>query len=459
MGEAYLRAYIGALVAAAVALAGSWIYWYGLEVEPRFVVGVLIFATFILLSDIFPIRVSGHTTLGVWDVGMVIAVAMLGPTWAAIAALPSALFVGRLNWLRTTYEMSHNVIVVHLAGIAFSLASAPLMFGNPVSTTQAVYGSFVAGLVLLTANKTITIALLKVKYDQSVRETWEKDLNPYLVSDAVNVLTASLGVMALMIYGPVAAIVVVAGSVGSQALIYRSREQVQENRRLKERVRSLEEALNISNMTFGAMVIEDLGRRDGYTHRHAAATARYAADIARELRLDEGRVERLRVAGLLHNVGMFSLPDEILLAEGKLNSIAQSELAEHPIRGEVAFASVPEFREMAGWVRWHHERVDGRGYPDRLRGPWIPLEAKILAVAQAYAAMILDKPRRPGLSPREARERLSAGIDTEFDGVVVRAFLRVLDTESEGYRMADDDRFLFPAPRDAEPPESGARDS
>jgi HD-GYP domain-containing protein (c-di-GMP phosphodiesterase class II) len=196
------------------------------------------------------------------------------------------------------------------------------------------------------------------------------------------------------------------------------------------------------------MIIQDLGRRDGYTHRHAAATAVYASDLGREMKLDDTRAERLRMVGLLHNIGLFGLPEELLLATGKLNSIAQSQLAEHPARGEKALAAIPEFEEMAGWVRWHHERPDGRGYPDKLRGSWIPLEAKILAVAQAYAAMVLDQPRRPGMRSAGAREVLSAGIDTEFDGVVVRAFLRILDTESEGYRMADDYRFVFPAPEE-----------
>ncbi|MEJ7633059.1 MAG: HD domain-containing phosphohydrolase, partial [Rubrobacteraceae bacterium] len=190
----------------------------------------------------------------------------------------------------------------------------------------------------------------------------------------------------------------------------------------------------------------DLGRRDGYTHRHAAATAVYAADLGREMKLDETCVGRLRMAGLLHNIGMFGLPEELLLATGKLNSIARQQLDEHPARGEEALAAVSEFEEVASWVRWHHERPDGRGYPDKLRGSWIPSEAKILSVAQAYAAMVLDQPQRPGMPPAEAREKLAAGLDTEFDGVVLRAFLRILDTESEGYRMADDHRFIFPGP-------------
>ena len=69
-------------------------------------------------------------------------------------------------------------------------------------------------------------------------------------------------------------------------------------------------------------------------------------------------------------------------------------------------------------------------------------------MAQAYAAMVLDGPRRPGVTPEVARRELSGAVDTQFDGLVVRAFLRILDTESEGYRMADDHRFVFPAPGD-----------
>jgi HD-GYP domain-containing protein (c-di-GMP phosphodiesterase class II) len=355
---------------------------------------------------------------------------------------------GRKDWLRTAYETSCVVIEVYLAGIVFSLATEPLILvEEPESTVPVVYAAFASGSTMLFVNTALTAGLLRVKYRQRLGEIWSEAVEPYLLSHAVAVLTAGLGALILLTHGPLAAVVVVAGSVGSQVLVYRSRDQVAENRGLRERVRSLEESLAISNTVFGTMVIEDLGRRDGYTHRHAAATAVYAADLAREMKLDDVRAERLRMAGLLHNVGMFSLPEELLTATGRLNSIAQGRLAEHPARGEEALAAVPEFADMASWVRWHHERPDGRGYPDKLRGAWIPLEAKILAVAQAYAAAVLDGPSRPGVSPAEARGTLSAGADTEFDRVVVRAFLRILDTESEGYRMADDHRFAFPAPR------------
>jgi HD-GYP domain-containing protein (c-di-GMP phosphodiesterase class II) len=450
LGEAYLKTYVGTLVAFAASLAATWIYWYGLVLDPPFILAAAIFAAFFLLSDVFSVRINEGLTINVSDIGLILAVITLGPVWAAMAAVPADIFVARRDWLRATYEISHSVTIIFLAGVVFSFASEPLLLGEPEPLPAVLYGTFVAGTTLVVASKALYSVLTRIKFNEALQETWKETLQPYLLPDAINVLTAGAGALALVQYGPLAALIVVAGSVASEALLYRSREQIKENEDLRARVGSLEEALATSNTTFGTMIIQDLGRRDGYTHRHAAATSVYAADLAREMKLDDTRAEKLRMAGLLHNIGLFGMSEELLLATGKLNSVAQHHLAEHPARGEKALAAIPEFEEMASWVRWHHERPDGRGYPDKLRGSWIPLEAKILAVAEAYAAMVLDQPRRPGMGFAKARETLSARIDTEFDGVVVRAFLRILDTESDGYRMADDHRFVFPAPEERE---------
>jgi hypothetical protein len=446
LSETNLKSYIAVLAAFAVALTASWIYWYGVAVGPRFILGAAVFAVLLLLADFFPVRIGERWDLSTVEIGLIASVIVLGPFWAVIAALPYVVRGGGRDWLRTAYEASCVAIEAYLAGLIFHFASGPLVTGGPESTAPVVYATFASGVMLLGVNNALNAGVLKVKYGQGFEESWKEFVEPYLLPHAIAILTVGLGILVLLTHGPVAALVVVAGSLASQVLLYRSREQAKENRELRARVGSLEEALTTSNTTFGTMVIRDLGARDGYTDRHAAATATYAADLAREMKLDDARVGRLRMAGLLHNIGLFGLPEDLLLATGKLNSIAQSRLAEHASRGEEALAAVPEFEEMASWVRWHHERPDGRGYPDKLRGPWIPLEARILAVAQAYAAMVLDQPRRPGMESVEAREKLSAGIDTEFDGVVVRALLRLLDTESEGYRRADDHRFVFPVP-------------
>jgi predicted membrane protein len=333
LSDVKVKTYVAVLAAFATASAASWVYSYGFELDPRFAIGALIFAGTVVLGDRFPIHVGGRNTVGVWDIGLVVAVVALGPTWAAIAALPSALYVGRRNWFRTAYEISHSITMVYLAGMVFSFASTPLLPGTTAPTAQVVYGTFATGVTLVVANKAINSVLLKIKYDRPFQDTYKELMEPYLLSDAINVLTAGLSVLALLSRGPLAALVVVAGSIGSQVLVYRSREQMRENDELRTRVGSLEEAIATSNNTFGTMIIQDLGRRDGYTHRHAAATAVYAADLAREMKLDDTRAEQLRMAGLLHNIGLFGLPEELLLVTGKLNSIAQSRLAEHPARG------------------------------------------------------------------------------------------------------------------------------
>jgi hypothetical protein len=254
--EVYLRSYVGVLLAAALTLAASWAYWHGIAFGVNLAVGTIVLAGLVLLGDVFPLRVSDKSAIGVWDVGLVLAVVTLGPTWAAIAALPSALFVGRRDWLRTAYEIGHSTTIVYLAGIVFSFASdTPLLLGSTAPTAQIVYGTFATGLTLLAANRLVAAILLKIKYGQGLHETWTEDTQPYVLSDALNILTAGSGALALVVFGPVAgpvaALVLLGGTIGSQVLVYRAREQVKKNEELCERIDSLEGALATSNHTFG----------------------------------------------------------------------------------------------------------------------------------------------------------------------------------------------------------------
>ncbi len=118
-------------------------------------------------------------------------------------------------------------------------------------------------------------------------------------------------------------------------------------------------------------------------------------------------------------------------------------LRDHAKHGERILSAVPQFGDAARWVRWHHEREDGTGYPDRLRGEWTLLEAKILAAASPYASLVLDGPTKPRLSPQEARRELTGLAGNALDQMVVMVLLRVLDDRGEGYAAADD-RFAFP---------------
>lgn len=414
-----LKNHAAVLSALALTLAASWIYWYGLRYDPRLLTGAAVATALLIPGAALSGRRAGP---GGDAVILSLSVVFLGPTWAAAAAAPHAALAERADPLRTLCRAGRSVTAAHLAGMPFfGLAPGPLLTSSPGSAAEAALGAATAAAVFLVSDAAISGIL-------SGRPPPRAELAAtHLLPGALCILTAGLTVPALLGYGPAAAAgVLAAGYAGSELPALRARRRAGRVEELEERVKSLEESLMLSGALLGGLLMRELGRRDGYAHRHAAATAVYAQDIARELGLDEERIRRLRLAALLHNIGLSGAPEDP---------------RRHPVEGEKILSAVPGFREISTWVRWHHERPDGRGYPDGLRGPWIPPEARIISVAEAYAAMVLDRPGRPGMSYEQARSELNAGLDTRFDGGVARAFLRILETETEGYRRAGTPRF------------------
>ena len=165
--------------------------------------------------------------------------------------------------------------------------------------------------------------------------------------------------------------------------------------------------------------------RDAWTHAHSETVARYAAAIASHLGLDGDQVEEVRIAGLLHDVGKVGVPDSVLHKPGPLDDAEWDEMRRHPAIG-ARILTHPALADVREWVLRHHERPDGRGYPDGLEGVDIPLGARILAVADAYEAMTADRPYRDRLSSKAARAELTRGRGTQFDAEVVDAFLASL---------------------------------
>ena len=173
---------------------------------------------------------------------------------------------------------------------------------------------------------------------------------------------------------------------------------------------------------------EALDIRDTGTAQHSRTVGRYAEMMARELRLDPAVIERVRLAGILHDVGKIGVPDAILGKRGPLTPSEWLEMRKHPEIGARILAS-PYFDDLRVWVLAHHERPDGRGYPFGLAGDDIPVEARILAVADAYEAMTTDRVYRPSLGEEAAREELRRCAGTQFDERVVDAFLNALSRE------------------------------
>ena len=176
------------------------------------------------------------------------------------------------------------------------------------------------------------------------------------------------------------------------------------------------------------LLAETLDLRDAGTADHSRTVGAFAGDTAAALGLPPERVETIRAAGVLHDLGKLAIRDATLHKPGKLDDEEWQEIRRHPEVG----AQILEHAglgDLAAWVRGHHERIDGRGYPDGLAGESIPLEARILAVADAYEAMIADRPYRAGMPADEARAELRRCAGTQFDSAVVTAFLGTLENE------------------------------
>lgn len=193
---------------------------------------------------------------------------------------------------------------------------------------------------------------------------------------------------------------------------------------------TLEDAGGASSEQLAAAMLlaETLDLRDVATARHSETVGRYAELIAQELALPPDHVVRVRVAGVLHDIGKLGISDAVLLKPGRLEKHEWDEIKRHPELG-ARILEHANLRDVASWVLSHHERIDGAGYPRNLAGDEIPLEGRILAVADAYEAMTADRPYRSALGADEARAELRRGAGTQFDPSVVAAFEFVLDAE------------------------------
>ena len=169
---------------------------------------------------------------------------------------------------------------------------------------------------------------------------------------------------------------------------------------------------------------EALDVRDSGTATHCQRVGRLAELTARELGLPPEAVERIRLAGILHDVGRVALPDSVVSKQGPLTDAEWAWVRAHPAIGARMVATT-EYDDIRSWILFHHERPDGHGYPEGRRED-VPLEAAIIAVADAYEAMTSERPYRPALAPEEAADELRREAGRQFHPDVVEALLRAV---------------------------------
>lgn len=166
--------------------------------------------------------------------------------------------------------------------------------------------------------------------------------------------------------------------------------------------------------------------KDPYTKGHSTSVSRYSEALARALNLPEVDVERIKIGAMLHDIGKIGIPEDVLKKPGKLDDEEYEIMKQHPTIGaEKVLAPNEALREFIPIVKHHHERLDGKGYPDKLKGEEIPLEARIVSVADAYHALVSDRPYRKGMPIEKACAILQEGAGTQWDSDLIRTFISI----------------------------------
>jgi len=166
--------------------------------------------------------------------------------------------------------------------------------------------------------------------------------------------------------------------------------------------------------------------KDTYTKGHSTSVSRYAEALARAINLPEKEVERITLGALLHDVGKIGIPENVLRKPTHLSEEEWEVMKQHPVIGaEKVLLPNEALRDLIPMVKYHHEHWDGTGYPEKLKGEEIPYSARIVSIADAFHALISDRPYRKGLSVQKACEILKMGSGIQWDSTLVRQFIQI----------------------------------
>jgi putative nucleotidyltransferase with HDIG domain len=411
----------GTLVTAALTSDASDWEPYGL---------VVVLLGLAIVSDLLALQHASQRITGAFF-ALVLAMALCGPAPAVLIGFVSVLIDSlrnRLAWHKLLANLTvYSAIPLVIALGIEALESVTDMETNNLTFAFVVFGAFVLANVLNFAMISFDISVhLGIPVSRQVREIFV----PVLPSELAGaVLTVSIAILyretSLAALALLALVLVV--------FQYLIRELLRSQRRAEELA-----ALQLGVL---ASMLETLALRDRMTARHSAAVARYAHALAEAHGCSREQQDLAHTAGLLHDIGKFSFPDSILLAEQPLSDEDWRIVRRHPEEGARVVARMEAYGPVADIILGHHERWDGKGYPRALVGEAIPLLARVVMIADAYDVMIArDSYRRPRTSS-EAVLELRRVSGQQFDPELVETFVKLLADRGLRFQHADDADF------------------
>jgi putative nucleotidyltransferase with HDIG domain len=298
-------------------------------------------------------------------------------------------------------------------------------------------------LVVLTATllnylttSVLIAGVIRLSSEQSARNVWFERfywLWPYYVILGLVAYTLALGYLSSGLTGVLVFLIpLLMLRVSQTEYIKRTESMVVQLRTANTELIERSNEISASNEGLILALSRASDLRDPFVHGHALHVVRYAVLIAEELGLPAEQVETIRHAGLLHDIGKIGIPETILFKPGKLTKEEYELMKQHAALGAALVNEIESLQPLAPFIRHHHEHYNGRGYPAGLAGAAIPLEARILSVADAVEAMASDRPYRKALTPEAILEELQKHSGTQFDPSVVDAFTHVIKAQGEG---------------------------
>ena len=208
-------------------------------------------------------------------------------------------------------------------------------------------------------------------------------------------------------------------------------QEVEKQTKVAEARRQKVERLSLQIMSTLAATID---AKDKYTNGHSARVAEYAREIAKRVGKSAQEQEDIYYVGLLHDIGKIGIPGEIINKTSRLSDEEYETIKAHPIIGNNILKNISELQDIGVGARWHHERYDGKGYPDRLKGDEIPEVARIIGVADAYDAMTSRRSYRDVMPQEIVRDEIEKGKGSQFDPYFADVMIALIDEDTE-YKM------------------------
>lgn len=394
--------------------------------------GVLL--AFSLFSDLTAVSTSSRLKVSGSFLALVLAMVLLGGTPAAIMGV-ATITGGWLRWRDSWHDFLNNTATYAVFPLAGGIAFHGAIGAIEISPSEPAYYALVFALfqVALAINFLMIAGygayVERVRFSEKLRV-----LPPVLPSEIASGMMAvgvayiydQVGLAAIALFGVV--LVTFQYLLGQLLLSQQRAEEL--GRRTKQ----------LASFQVGMLsaLLRTLDLRDEMTARHSASVARYSRAIAKEAGLSPRQQELVHVAGLLHDIGKFILPDKILKANVPLTEEDWMLIRRHPAQGARVVSAVDGYGPIAEVILAHHERIDGQGYPRGLKGDEIPELARIIAVGDTYDVMTARDSYREPVSSFEAIQELQRVAGTQLDARFVEIFIDLLQGKDLSFRHGED---------------------